>query len=165
MPVDGLEAAVFADLVQEQRRRLGLTQEELSARTGISARTIGRLEAGQIQFPRASTVRLLADVFRLADEDRDRFYRSARDGQVDVARVPAQLPPDVSAFTGRAAELAWLDRALAGIAAEPTALVISAVSGTPGVGKTALAIHWSQRSRHRFPDGQLYLNLRGYGSD
>jgi tetratricopeptide (TPR) repeat protein/transcriptional regulator with XRE-family HTH domain len=161
-----LEAAVFADLVQDHRRRLGLTQEELSARTGISARTIGRLEGGQIQFPRASTVRLLADVFGLADEDRDRFYRSARDGEADVVtRIPAQLPPDVSAFTGRAAELAWLDRVFAGIAAEPTALVISAVSGTPGVGKTALAIHWSQRSRFRFPDGQLYLNLRGYDPD
>jgi tetratricopeptide (TPR) repeat protein len=78
----------------------------------------------------------------------------------DAARpvVPAQLPADVPAFTGRAAELAELDR-LAGTLA---AVVISAVSGTAGVGKTALAVRWSHLVSHRFPDGQLYVNLRGY---
>jgi len=81
--------------------------------------------------------------------------------------VPAQLPADVPAFTGRAPELARLDRLLdprpgGGTGAGPTAMAICAVSGMAGVGKTALAVHWAHRTSHRFPDGQLYVNLRGY---
>ena len=84
--------------------------------------------------------------------------------------VPAQLPADVTAFVGRAAELAELDRLGAVSTAGPTAdaatgTVITLVCGTAGVGKTALAIRWAQRVRDRFPDGQLYLNLRGYDPD
>ncbi len=80
------------------------------------------------------------------------------------ARVtPAQLPADVYGFAGRGDQLARLDALLAGAAAEaPTAVVISAVSGAAGVGKTALAVHWAHRVREQFPDGQLYVNLRGF---
>jgi DNA-binding SARP family transcriptional activator/tetratricopeptide (TPR) repeat protein len=74
---------------------------------------------------------------------------------------PAQLPADIHGFTGRAAEQARLDRLLAGHAG-CTAVLISAVAGTAGVGKTALAVHWAHQVRDAFPDGQLYLNLRGY---
>jgi DNA-binding SARP family transcriptional activator len=78
--------------------------------------------------------------------------------------VPRELPADVPAFTGRTAELAELDRL--GARGEPvTAAVISAVAGTGGVGKTALAIHWAHRAADRFPDGQLHVNLRGYDPD
>jgi DNA-binding SARP family transcriptional activator len=80
---------------------------------------------------------------------------------------PRELPTDVPAFTGRVAELAELDRLLGppAIAASPSrasAAVISVVSGTAGAGKTALAIHWAHRAAGQFPDGQLYVNLRGY---
>jgi len=82
-------------------------------------------------------------------------------------RKPAQLPLSVGAFIGRGAELAQLDDLLSVKAAEgkagPAAVVISAVSGTAGVGKTALAVHWAHRVRNIFPDGQLYVNLRGFG--
>jgi DNA-binding SARP family transcriptional activator/tetratricopeptide (TPR) repeat protein len=77
--------------------------------------------------------------------------------------VPAQLPADVSGFAGRGEHLAWLDTLLSGAATQPpAAVVISAVSGTAGVGKTALAVHWAHRVADRFPDGQLYVNLRGF---
>jgi DNA-binding SARP family transcriptional activator/tetratricopeptide (TPR) repeat protein len=76
--------------------------------------------------------------------------------------APAQLPLDVRGFTGRGAELAALDVALATSGEEPTAVVISAVSGTAGVGKTALVVHWAHRVRRYFPDGQLYVNLHGF---
>lgn len=77
--------------------------------------------------------------------------------------IPAQLPPDVYGFTGRTNELALLD-AITGDG-QQTAVVISAVSGTAGVGKTTLAVHWAHRVRDRFSDGQLYVNLRGYDPD
>ncbi|HEY9521679.1 MAG TPA: BTAD domain-containing putative transcriptional regulator [Thermopolyspora sp.] len=75
--------------------------------------------------------------------------------------VPRQLRPDIPGFVGRRAELAALDRLL-DEATSPTPTIIS-VQGTAGSGKTALAIHWAHLVRDRFPDGQLYLDLRGYG--
>jgi len=77
--------------------------------------------------------------------------------------VPRQLPADVAHFTGRVAELAKLDVLLTqDDAARPTAMVISAIAGTAGVGKTALVVRWAHRVRDRFPDGQLFVNLRGF---
>lgn len=75
--------------------------------------------------------------------------------------VPAQLPADVPGFTGRAAQLAELDR-LAGLTGGGPAAPVVAVVGTAGIGKTALALRWSHQVRDRFPDGQLYLDLLGY---
>ncbi|KAA2258771.1 tetratricopeptide repeat protein [Solihabitans fulvus] len=73
--------------------------------------------------------------------------------------VPAQLPREPSAFLGREAELARLDGLLAARAAAGLLLL---VTGTAGVGKTALAVHWAHRVRAEFPDGQLYVDLHGY---
>jgi DNA-binding SARP family transcriptional activator/tetratricopeptide (TPR) repeat protein len=79
-----------------------------------------------------------------------------------VLGVPAQLPRDVRGFTGRRAELARLDGLLREAGEQATAVVIAALAGTAGVGKTALAVHWAHRVKDRFPDGQLYVNLRGF---
>jgi DNA-binding SARP family transcriptional activator/tetratricopeptide (TPR) repeat protein len=78
--------------------------------------------------------------------------------------APTQLPSDVAAFTGRRPQLDQLDRLLHP-GADTTAVVISAIAGTAGVGKTALAVHWAHRVRDRFPDGQLYVSLHGYTPD
>ncbi|MDV7222176.1 AfsR/SARP family transcriptional regulator, partial [Streptomyces prunicolor] len=86
-------------------------------------------------------------------------------GTERVKVVPSQLPLDPAGFTGREEELARLEKVLGASSARPTAVVVSAVSGTAGVGKTALAVHWAHRARDRFPDGQLYVNLRGYDPD
>src|SRR6266498_4761188 len=76
---------------------------------------------------------------------------------------PAQLPADVAGFTGRAEHLRRLDMLLPGTDQPQTALVLATIVGPAGVGKTALAVHWAHRVRNRFPDGQLWVNLRGYG--
>ncbi|MBL7260243.1 XRE family transcriptional regulator [Paractinoplanes lichenicola] len=70
--------------------------------------------------------------------------------------VPAQLPADLGVFHGRHAALAALDAA--------TAPVVT-ISGVAGVGKTALAVHWAHRAAGRYPDGQLYADLRGFDRD
>ncbi len=77
--------------------------------------------------------------------------------------VPRELPLAVRGFTGRSAELEALTNLLnrSGDRA-PGAVLISAIGGTAGVGKTALAVHWAHQAAGRFPDGQLYVNLRGY---
>jgi DNA-binding SARP family transcriptional activator len=81
--------------------------------------------------------------------------------------VPRQLPTDVAGFTGREAYLRRLDalRSDAGPppAGGPAAVPVAVITGTAGVGKTALAVRWAHRVADRFPDGQLYVNLRGFG--
>ncbi|MCO8277507.1 tetratricopeptide repeat protein [Actinoplanes sp. TRM 88003] len=80
-------------------------------------------------------------------------------GTTAPAFVPAQLPNDLATFTGREKELADL-------LGEPSGtLLIGAVGGMAGIGKTTLAVHLAHRVADRYPDGQLYLNLRGFGPD
>ncbi|HEY2697056.1 MAG TPA: BTAD domain-containing putative transcriptional regulator [Pseudonocardiaceae bacterium] len=78
-----------------------------------------------------------------------------------VAPVPRQLPAAPSSFSGRTRELDRLTAALD--QAEPgRTVIISAVGGTGGIGKTWLAVHWAHQHTNRFPDGQLFVNLRGF---
>ena len=167
---------MFATAVRGYRLRLGFSQEELASRTGLSVRTVGKLEAGRIATPRSATVRLLADVFGLRGEERDQFCDAANPPLTPVAHavagagprgrpaMPAQLPADVPSFTGRRSELDRLS-ALVGDEDGGRAVIVTAIGGTAGVGKTALAIHWAHLVRSRFPDGQLYVNLRGYDAE
>jgi DNA-binding SARP family transcriptional activator/tetratricopeptide (TPR) repeat protein len=82
-------------------------------------------------------------------------------GDTAAGVVPRQLPAAPAHFAGRERELGsltgWLD---AGTAAGQAVIVV--VGGMAGVGKTALALHWAHHVRHRFPDGQLWVNLRGF---
>jgi tetratricopeptide (TPR) repeat protein/transcriptional regulator with XRE-family HTH domain len=78
--------------------------------------------------------------------------------------VPRQLPAGIPHFTGRKAELDFLTA----VVAEPElpgsgTVVISAIGGMAGVGKTALAVQWAHEHAASFPDGQLYADLRGFG--
>ncbi|MFY1686736.1 ATP-binding protein [Plantactinospora sp. WMMB782] len=154
-----------------QRRDGELTYRELAARTGWSTAAVAEYLTGRT-LPPTDRFDILVGLLgatpveqgmlatardRVAEQHRRTPRRPAGSGQ---RSVPRQLPADVFGFTGRGEQLAHLDDMLAGPA--PTAVVISAVSGTAGVGKTALAVHWAHRVADRFPDGQLYLNLRGY---
>lgn len=75
--------------------------------------------------------------------------------------TPAQLPADPPGFVGRATELGRLDSIL-DEAQQRSLVAVACISGTAGVGKTALAVHWAHRVAPLFPDGQLYVNLRGF---
>ncbi|MGW1466698.1 BTAD domain-containing putative transcriptional regulator [Streptomyces sp. NPDC002308] len=84
------------------------------------------------------------------------------------AAVPAELPHEVPGFAGRTDELARLHALLTPDPEHegPTnTVVISAIGGAAGIGKTALAVHWAHQVRDRFPDGQLYVNLHGFDHD
>jgi len=156
--------------LRRRREAAGLTQEELSKRSGLSVRAIGNLERLAAK-PHARSVRLIVAALGLPADAADDLVtrsRAARDGSPaevpdrgrSTAAVPRQLPAAVAHFAGRAAELATLERAAAGGPGVP--VVILAIGGMAGVGKTALALHWAHRAARRFPDGQLYVNLRGY---
>lgn len=110
----------------------------------------------------------------------DRILRGSRDAGAPVARTgpatlpasrhvprtssaphpaPAQLPAGLGCFTGRTEALRWAER-FSG--AEDGALRVLALDGIAGVGKTALAVHLAHRIAARFPDGQLFADLRGF---
>jgi DNA-binding SARP family transcriptional activator/tetratricopeptide (TPR) repeat protein len=79
--------------------------------------------------------------------------------------VPRELPARVHHLIGRQRELAMLTEVAGRSGRDMPAVVISAIGGTAGVGKTALALAWAHDAADRFPDGQLYVNLRGYDAD
>ena len=79
--------------------------------------------------------------------------------------LPMQLPPDTRTFTGRTPEavrLLELARGASSADARQNTVVISAIDGMAGIGKTALAIHTGHQVRQLFPDGQLFIDLRGF---
>ncbi|SDE04017.1 AfsR/SARP family transcriptional regulator [Glycomyces harbinensis] len=81
----------------------------------------------------------------------------------DTETIPRQLPPALGGFTGRETEVALLDALLRHQGGpHPGAAAIAAVTGTAGVGKTALTLHWAHRIADQFTDGQLYVDLRGF---
>ncbi|MFY1620332.1 ATP-binding protein [Micromonospora sp. WMMD736] len=162
----------LAGLLRALRRRHArqrgdgeLTYRELAARTGWSHTAIAEYLTGKTLPPTDrldALVRLLgatpAEQGALATA-RDRIEESRRRAPRTAGRlVPRQLPADVASLAGRDDEVAVLDK----LVAAPTSVVVAAISGTAGVGKTALAVHWAHRVADRFDDGQLYVNLRGF---
>ena len=160
---------------REARDREGpeLTYREISDRTGWSVSVIGGYFTG-VKLPSMERfdelVRLLGARPREQGALSSAWERAvaARAGSDCLVQpggwptpAPRMLPSPVACFTGRSLQLARLD---ALVAADPGSrpVVISAVDGMAGVGKTALAVHWAHSAVSDFPDGQLYVNLRGY---
>src|SRR6266851_1860904 len=163
--------------------RLGLALRRARESRGISlralARTLHRSHSTLVEFERGHRLAsldvveayetelgleagMLAAVHERARVDLYGEDRSHRRTYVlrPALDVPHQLPPDVAGFTGRETELGKL-RALVAEQASGT-VVISAIAGTAGVGKTALAVHLAHELAAQFPDVQLYVNLHGY---
>ncbi|MFB8201355.1 ATP-binding protein [Kitasatospora purpeofusca] len=161
----------FGTLLRQYRYSTGWTQEELAEQSGLSTHAISVLESGRRR-PRLSSVARLATALGLEPADRDRLLAAARgDGEPEPRSggeqpaeqvVPRLLPYAVPDFVGRRGEV---DRLLALAAgpggAQARPLVISAIDGMAGVGKTALAVHIGHALADRFPDGQLFVDLRG----
>lgn len=112
--------------------------------------------------------RIAGDVVQARDVSGGVHFHGEQHYPKDRPLVPRQLPADVSAFVNRRPELRALTRLVtpsarrtASRARTPPASVV-VISGSAGVGKTAVALHWAHRVRERFPDGELYANLRGY---
>ncbi|WP_223198723.1 ATP-binding protein [Solihabitans fulvus] len=171
----------FGEVLREFRLRAVWTQEALAARAGVSAHAVSVLEAGRRR-PRLSTMVRLADALELDADDRDRLIASAgtpssagagatQSPQPDPAPppasagdpVPRMLPGTVADFTGRAGELGQLvDLVRTERVRGRAAVVVSAVDGMAGIGKTALVIHAAHAVADDFPDGQLYVDLQGH---
>jgi len=173
------QAAGFGGLLRRVRAEAGLTQEELAEAARLSPRSVSDLERGINRTARRETARLLADALGLTGPARAQFEAAARGRPVPggagtggvaaatrmlpAGAVPRQLPIGVGFFVGRERELKALDELLDRGGTEPVPVV--AVGGMAGVGKTALAVYWARRIADRFPDGQLYVNLRGFDPD
>ena len=182
--------ALHAEGERLERLRLTVVQDRIEAdlATGTGEALIPELEGLVARHPGHERLwgQLMTALYRAGRQgDALRAFRRAREvlaeefglepspGLVEVQRrvlaqdfrpptsattaVPAQLPPAVRAFAGRDADLAALDAVL-----DEQAGGILVVSGTAGVGKTALAVRWAHGVAARFPDGQLYVNLRGF---
>jgi len=172
------ETGAFGAWLRSCRQSAGLSQEALAERAGLSVRAVRNLERGRASAHLGSLHRL-ADALALQGLARAEFLglgqRRAgppasirvRQGPVSPAGsvliVPRQLPASVPQFVGRERELAVLTGLLGQAGTRPPAAVISAIGGMAGVGKTALAIHFGHQAAGLFPDGQLYVNLAGFG--
>lgn len=168
----------FGARLRACRQSAGLSQEGLAERSGLSIRAISNLERGATHWPYRNTLNRLADALELHGAARTEFmdapghrpgHRAVADARQRRPRVrargpvPRQLPTVAHPFVGRAHELAALDELLRAMDVEPRRVsVITAIMGTAGIGKTTLALHWAHIAASRFPDGQLYANLRGY---
>jgi len=169
----------LAELLRELRRRHArrrggspLSYRDMAAETGWSHGIIGEYLGGRVLPPTDrfdALIRLLgaspAEQGALATA-RDRVEEHRRrtlptGAKVSDVQPPRQLPADVFGFTGRDDQLATLD-ALVVEGGERQAAVLAVVCGTAGAGKTSLAVHWAHRIADRFPDGQLYVDLRGF---
>ena len=152
------------DRFARRRKALGLSQDDLAAVLKVERSTVLRWERGATQ-PAPWLRPKLARALKLSAEALAELLDD--DGTTPTAEspavvVPRQLPATVPGFSGRVAETAALTEILDAAGQTPGTVVISAIGGTAGVGKTALALHWAHQVADRFPDGQLHVNLRGF---
>ncbi|MFF1608825.1 ATP-binding protein [Amycolatopsis sp. NPDC058278] len=147
----------FGSGLRDVRIARGLSLTELAARTHYSRAHLANVEHGR----RAATTELAEACDNALEADGELLALIPRprqsDSQAAVTR-PAQLPAAPGRFVGRRAQLSALDA----VSEKADRLSIATVHGPPGVGKTTLALYWAHREVDRFPDGQLFADLRGH---
>ncbi|MEV8375787.1 NB-ARC domain-containing protein [Kribbella sp. NPDC056861] len=156
----------FGDLLRRHRLAAELTQTGLAELAGLSEQAISLLERGTRRRPRAETLQALSAALKLTPDAEEEFFAAVKT-PIESARPPIahsqprpwELPQTVADFTAREGELKRVLEALESAGSVGVRLVIT---GMGGVGKTALAVHAGHLTADRFPDGQLYVALRGY---
>jgi transcriptional regulator with XRE-family HTH domain len=139
----------FGARLLHHRKSAGLSQEELSERSGVSVRAISDMERGRARSPQRRTTEALLDALGLDEQSREELRALAR----NAPRNPVwSLPLYVADLVGRDAELAT-------IATTRDRLVV--VHGAAGTGKTSLAVKAAHLLESRFPDGQLFIEVEG----
>ncbi|MEV6282445.1 NB-ARC domain-containing protein [Kribbella sp. NPDC051770] len=152
----------FGAVLRAHRHAADLTQEQLAHTAGVSVEAVRTLENGRRRYPRAQTVELLAKGLGLTPEDLAELTEYARR---PTAAGRRSLPERVPDFTGRQEQVDQLRDLLVAGSTGPGVVVISAIAGMGGVGKTALAVHVAHELAAHYPDGVLVVNLRGFGPD
>ncbi|GLZ76899.1 hypothetical protein Afil01_17060 [Actinorhabdospora filicis] len=171
---DPARVATSADLARELRLLKVWAGDPslrtLARRIGVPASTLSDALGETRPLPRLPVLRAIVEALTDAPVDLwEAAWRRARatglgapETTVAAPVVPRQLPPATSGFVGRDGLLRRLDDLL-DPETRPPAAILSALTGSGGVGKTALAVHWGHTVADRFPDGQLYVDLAGFG--
>jgi tetratricopeptide (TPR) repeat protein/transcriptional regulator with XRE-family HTH domain len=171
----------LGDLLASLRNRAGMTQEELAVASGLSVRSISDIERSRVSRPRRRSLELLSEALGLDTGQAEALVARSRqvpltwpeagaDGAWPAGAAarrrqkapPRQLPAVTSGFAGRSAQLRMLDQWHDRVSREVGTSPAIVITGAAGVGKTTLALQWAHQAAARFPDGQLWLNLRGF---
>ncbi|MEU5781206.1 tetratricopeptide repeat protein [Micromonospora lupini] len=172
--------AEFVTLLRRLKEDSGYTYRQLEMRAARRGDVLARSTIADTlrrdSLPRADT--LIAFVRACAPAQDVRAWLAARNrlaaatiptfdigGAGAAAPVPRQLPAPPALFIGRADELRLLDAAVGQPDPPSRTVLISAVGGAGGIGKTSLVLRWAHLHVDQFPDGQLYADLRGFGPD
>jgi tetratricopeptide (TPR) repeat protein/transcriptional regulator with XRE-family HTH domain len=160
-------AVAFSELLRRHRLDAALTQATLAELAGLSEQAVSLLERGTRRRPRAETIHALSTALKLSPDAEQELLDSVRASSPQQATTPSlpvpwELPQTVADFTAREGEL---DKVLQALALAETSSVRVVITGMGGIGKTELAVHAGHLSADRFPDGQLYVKLRGYDPD
>ncbi|OLF17619.1 tetratricopeptide repeat protein [Actinophytocola xanthii] len=155
-------ASSFGELLIAHRRAAGLTQEGLAEASGLSVRALRDVERGRTRAVQRRSADALAAALGLGSPERDLFLASAQEGRRrstgpengSASAELSMLPPVVPDLVGRADVLAGLRRAVGSGG-------VVAVVGQPGVGKTTAAVWMAHELRSAYPDGCLWVDLRG----